>query len=102
MSYIPKGANVFVIDLHYVVPIHEVEPHIPGHMQFLEDNYANGRFLASGAKVPRTGGVILAVGRERSEVEELIKADPFHEFGIASYTITEFAPRMAAEGLKAD
>jgi uncharacterized protein YciI len=101
MAFIAAGTNLFVIDLHYVVPLDQIDPHLAGHRQFLEENYAIGRFLASGAKVPRTGGVILAVGDSRNEVEVLIQKDPFHEAGIARYTITEFEPRMTAPGLKA-
>ena len=100
MTIIPAHNNLFVIDLHYVVPLDQVEPQVPGHMQFLEENYARGRFLASGAKVPRTGGVIIAVADNREEIETLVEQDPFHSAGIATYSITEFVPRMTAPGLK--
>lgn len=102
MALIPAGSNLFVIDLHYVVPLDQIDPYLSGHRQFLEDNYAKGNFLASGAKVPRTGGVILAVAGSIAEVEDIVQLDPFHSAGIATYTITEFEPRMAAPGLKAD
>jgi uncharacterized protein YciI len=102
MAFIPANRNLFVIDLHYVVPLDHIDPHLAGHRRFLEENYASGRFLASGAKVPRTGGVILAVAGSRGEVETLIQNDPFHEAEIARYTITEFEPRMTAQGLRED
>ncbi|WP_211212134.1 YciI family protein [Kiloniella laminariae] len=91
--------NIFIIDLEYLVPLEQVEPLIEAHRAFLDKYYANKRFLASGAKVPRSGGVILAVAASRAEVEQLITEDPFHAKQIARYHITEFQPRMTAEGL---
>ncbi|WP_306027042.1 YciI family protein [Stappia sp. MMSF_3263] len=99
MPLIAEGQNLFIVDIEYVVPLGEVEPLIPDHVAFLERNYAQGRFLASGAKVPRTGGVIVAVAQSRESVEEIIGADPFHARGIARYTITEFRPTRTAPGL---
>ena len=51
---------MFIVSLRYVVPVEQVEPHMEGHMAWLEDHYASGMFMASGRKVPRTGGIILA------------------------------------------
>lgn len=99
MSVLADGATLFVVDLEYVVPMEQVEPLIEGHMAFLEDCYGKGLFLASGPKVPRTGGVILAQSTSRAAVEELIKGDPFHQAAVARYTITEFMPRMTCEAL---
>jgi uncharacterized protein YciI len=99
MPLIAEGQNLFIVDIEYLVPLEEVEPLIPGHVAFLDRNYARGRFLASGAKVPRTGGIIVAVSESRESVEEIIRADPFHAQGIARYTVTEFRPTRTAGGL---
>ncbi len=101
MSFIPVDHNVFVIDIEYIVPLEQVEPHIPAHMDFLETNYARKHFLASGAKVPRSGGIILAIAKSKDEVQEWIKDDPFHRQKLANYKVTEFHPRISAAGLKA-
>ena len=69
-------------------------------MAFIERNYSAGLFLASGAKVPRTGGVIIARGRSVADIEELITADPFHMAGVARYKITEFDPGNVAAALR--
>lgn len=100
MALIPENAHLFVVDLHYQVPLEEVEPQIEAHKAFLKDHYAAGRFLASGAKVPRTGGVIIAVAETKAEVETIIREDPFHSHGIARYTITEFLPSSTADDLR--
>ncbi|MEJ8476713.1 YciI family protein [Roseibium algae] len=92
--------NLFVIDLEYRVSIEVVEPHLDAHIAFLEHCYATGVFLASGRKVPRTGGVILARGQSKSEIETLVAGDPFHQHELAHYTITEFVPSMTAPSLQ--
>lgn len=100
MALIPDTHTLFVIDLHYVVPLDQIEPHIDDHMAFLEAQYAAGHFLASGRKEPRTGGVILATSDDRATIEDLVTLDPFHQHGLAEYRITEFHPSMTAPGLK--
>jgi len=40
--------------------------------------------------VPRTGGIILALGKSKEEIEQIIREDPFHIHNLATFTITEF------------
>jgi uncharacterized protein YciI len=49
--------------------------------------------------VPRTGGVILAIG-DRAAIETYVAADPFTIHGVAEYDITELAVTTAVEGLE--
>ena len=53
MPVVPDGYSLFVVDLHHVVPLEQVDAAISGHVEFLKRNYASGTFLASGRKVPR-------------------------------------------------
>ncbi len=99
MSLISEGQNIFVIDIEYLVPLEKVEPHLAEHKEFLKRNYAAKNFLMSGAKVPRTGGVIIAVSENRQKLEQLLAEDSFNIHGIARYTITEFLPGTLAIGL---
>lgn len=99
MPLIPESHTMFVVDLHYVAPFEQIDPLIDDHVLFLERNYAAGRFIASGPKVPRTGGVIIAVSDSRAELETCLHDDPFHQHGVAKYTITEFRPSMRAPAL---
>ncbi len=85
---------MYVIDLTYIVPLEAVDPLIDDHISFLKKYYAQNVFIASGAKVPRDGGVILAISDTREKVENLIKEDPFHQNRVARYAITEFCPTM--------
>ena len=75
----------------------EVDKYIEAHVTFLEKYYAAGKFIASGRKVPRTGGVILINATNKAEVDSIIKEDPFYIANLADYQITEFIPTMAAK-----
>ncbi|PIE10706.1 MAG: hypothetical protein CSA72_06410 [Rhodobacterales bacterium] len=99
MALRPSEQNLFVVDLHYIASLEEIEPEIDAHVEFLEENYAAGHFIASGPKVPRTGGVIIATAKNREVLEQILTADPFHAKRLARYTITEFRPTMTAAQL---
>ncbi|WP_421782087.1 YciI family protein [Kiloniella litopenaei] len=88
-----------MIDLSYIVPLEAVDPLIDDHISFLKKYYAQKTFIASGAKVPREGGVILAVSDSKEKIKTLIKEDPFHQNNVARYTITEFNPTMTDPAL---
>lgn len=70
--------------------IEKVEKHLTEHRNFLKENYAKGVFIASGAKIPRTGGMIIASAKNKEEITKIIKQDPFHKHGVANYDIVEF------------
>ncbi|MEP0236298.1 YciI family protein [Roseibium sp.] len=88
--------NLFVLELEYAVGLDEVDAQLSAHRVFLEQNYERGVFLASGPKLPRTGGVILAKASSREQIEAIVRDDPFQKNGLAVYRITEFEPRMSA------
>ncbi|MFF5447708.1 YciI family protein [Streptomyces sp. NPDC012888] len=81
---------MFVMELTYTAPIEDVEALLDAHIAWLDGYYASGVFLASGRKVPRDGGVILAGGVSRGEIEKIATEDPFSEAGVCEYRITEF------------
>ncbi len=93
-------ARLFVLDLTYTADVAEIDRHMDGHREFLRGHYDAGRFLASGRKEPRTGGVILATG-DRATIEKAIEADPFQVHGLVTYTVTEFLPTTTGPELAA-
>lgn len=92
---------MFVVDVHYIAPLEEVDRALADHVTFLQEGYAKGVFLASGRKIPRTGGVILAGNVSREELDAILDGDPFKQRGIAVYTVTEFVASMTALDLVA-
>lgn len=91
---------MFIIDLNYIVPLEELDNHMAAHVKYLHKFYKKNVFVASGRKVPRTGGIILALTGSREEVEEIIKEDPFYKHGLAEFTITEFLTSQYHPDLK--
>jgi uncharacterized protein YciI len=91
---------MFVILLDYVKPIEEIERLLTPHREFLDRYYAKGRFICSGPLKPRTGGLILCNASDRSEVDSIIKEDPFYQNEAAEYTLVEFEPLKASDAFK--
>lgn len=81
---------MFVISLHYIVPLEELDKHMNAHVKYLQKYYKQNVFVASGRKVPRTGGIILALAPSKEEVQRIIGEDPFYTHQLAEFTITEF------------
>lgn len=90
---------MFIISLTYKAPLEEIDAHLEGHVAWLKECYERGLFIASGRKVPRDGGVILARG-DRTVVEACLAGDPFNKNQLADYVITEFQPTMTADGFE--
>ncbi|HMJ70457.1 MAG TPA: YciI family protein [Cyclobacteriaceae bacterium] len=81
---------MFVINLNYIAPLEKIDAIMGDHMKFLQKYYKLNAFVASGRKVPRTGGIILALAKSKEEVEKIINEDPFVKNRLAEYSITEF------------
>lgn len=89
-----------LILLNYTKPIEEIEKYFTAHTAFLSQNYAANKFIFSGRKVPRTGGVILAHNCSCDEVSEIVRQDPFYINHVAEYEIVEFTPTRFAEAFE--
>ena len=83
---------MFLILLKYIKPLEEVEKYLEEHVQFLDKYYSQEKFIFSGRKNPRTGGVILVKTKLDTEVKQIISEDPFHQHKIAEYEVIEFFP----------
>lgn len=91
---------LYVVTLTYIKPLEEVDAHIPAHIEWLKQGYADGVFLASGRQVPRVGGVILAQCASKELLLERLHHDPFSQNNLVETVITAFEPSMCAEALK--
>jgi uncharacterized protein YciI len=91
---------VFVLSLTYLTPLDAVDALLERHRAYLDEHYASGRFLVSGRKVPRTGGVILAAGDDLEEIERIVATDPFVVEGVARYDVVRMQPTMASPALR--
>lgn len=92
---------MFAIILTYTKPLCEVERHLAAHRAYLDRHYADGTFLCSGPRQPRTGGVILCRAASRSAVVALTAEDPFRVYDVADYEVVEFLPNKCCDGFEA-
>jgi len=90
---------MFVIELEYIADLSEIDARMAEHVAWLKKHYAAGRFLVSGRKVPRDGGIILAVGESREQIEGLVKDDPFVTHGLARFRVIEFRASQRAKNI---
>ena len=91
---------MFVIELVYKAELSQIDAHMKAHVAFLEKYYAAGNFLVSGRKIPRDGGIILAVGKDKEQVETIVKEDPFYQHGLAEFRIIEFRASQRAPDIQ--
>jgi uncharacterized protein YciI len=87
---------MFILEVTYTAPMERVEAALPDHLAWLEKQYAAGYLLASGRKVPRDGGIMLAVAPDRATIEAVAASDPFVTAEVCEYRITEFIPTQTA------
>ncbi|AKN74647.1 hypothetical protein QR97_37445 [Streptomyces sp. PBH53] len=88
--------ELFVLIVHHVGDPAEVEKHTPGHIAYLEKHHAAGVFVLSGQTRPEEyGGVILARGVTRAELDAVIAEDPFVRSGVSEYTVFTMGARRA-------
>ncbi|MDH6145114.1 MULTISPECIES: YciI family protein [Kitasatospora] len=92
---------MFIVTLTYTVPLDIIDELLPEHVSWLEQQYAAGTLLASGRRVPRTGGVLLVRAADRAALDEVLATDPFHRAQAAEYQVVEFTPTMTGPGLEA-
>ncbi|XPV77843.1 MAG: YciI family protein [Desulfovibrio sp.] len=92
---------MYIISIIYTAPLEFIDAMLDEHIAFLDKYYAQGTFLASGRKEPRTGGVILATATYPEELEVIMQEDPFVQQNASVYEITQFIPTKTAPALKA-
>ena len=79
---------MYILSLHYIKPLSDIEQHLPAHIAYLDRYYA-------------AGGIILLCATDDAEVQAIIAEDPFHQAGVAEYHITRFVPTKTAPALEA-
>lgn len=91
---------MFIIELIYKADLTEIDRHMAAHVRFLKKYYDAGNFVVSGRKIPRDGGIIIAVGKSRRQIEAIVEEDPFFEHGLADLRIIEFRASQRADDIQ--
>ena len=91
---------MFIVTLTYLKPVEEIDALMPGHLAWLDQGYADGLFVASGRRVPRTGGVILARSGDAAGLDAFLAEDPFVIHGAARCDVVEFVASRTSQGFE--
>ena len=89
---------MFVLLLSYIRPLEDVDGLMREHVAWLNEHYDAGRFVVSGRRIPRTGGVIVARGDDRDEIERIAASDPLVSGGVATCEVIQFRASQTADG----
>jgi uncharacterized protein YciI len=87
---------MFIVMLTYQRPLPEIDALMRRHVAWLKRHYASGLFIASGRRVPRVGGIILARSGDAAALEAVMHEDPFVKHGAARFEVIEFTASMTA------
>lgn len=90
---------MFVIELTYKADLAQIDAAMKLHVAWLKRHYASGIFMASGRKIPRDGGIILATAPDRAALEAIVREDPFVARGLADARVIEFRASQRAGDL---
>ena len=91
---------MYIISLNYIVPLEKLDMDMADHVKYLHKYYKLNVFVAPGRKVPRTGGIILALAKSKEEIEQIISEDPFYIHHLAEFSVTEFLTSQRHPDLK--
>ncbi|WP_415713261.1 YciI family protein [Maridesulfovibrio sp.] len=89
---------MYILNINYIKSLESIDSLLEEHIKFLEKYYSEGIFIASGRKIPRSGGIIFVKNITLEKLEKIINEDPFKREGAAEYEIIQFTPTMMAEG----
>jgi uncharacterized protein YciI len=91
---------MFVVELIYKAALVDIDAAMASHVAFLKRHYDAGYFLISGRKIPRNGGIIVAAGVDREQLEAIMRGDPFCERGLADFRLIEFRASQRAGNIE--
>jgi len=87
---------MFIVSLTYILDLDKIDKTLPLHVEYLKKQYRKGNFIASGRKIPRTGGIILSKLDNVEKLQKVLDQDPFKINHLAKYDIQEFIPSMTS------
>ncbi len=89
-----------IVNIEYTAPLEIIDKLIADHRAWLEIQYQKNLLLCSGPKNPRTGGTVIALSNDLSQVQELFQQDPYCLNKVANYTFSEFNPVKYHQSIK--
>jgi uncharacterized protein YciI len=91
---------LIIVTLTYKKELSFVDHYLEDHIKFLDEYYKKNKFLVSGRRANRVGGVIVVINSSLQEAQSIMKQDPFYKNKIADYEYTEFSPSKFQNNIK--
>jgi uncharacterized protein YciI len=88
---------IVLATLTYTQPLDVIAQHTDAHRAYMRDLHAEGKLVASGPFVPRTGGLLMLRVEKEEEVAALLARDPFHVHSLARYETRVWSPTVGAD-----
>lgn len=88
--------------IRYRRPLEEVLPHLDAHRAYLGELKEQGKLVASGPLVPRSGGALLLRipdGIIHAELDRIRNGDPYVKAGVAQYELLPWDPGIGRDAL---
>lgn len=85
---------LFVVTLTYRAPQQAIDAQLDAHRAWLATHLASGRFIVAGPLAPGTGGLIVAQGDSRAELDAVLSTDPFVALGLVDVAVLACTPAM--------
>lgn len=90
---------MIIVVLTYIKPLAKIDSHLPAHLKFLDEHYANKKFLVSGKRDNRVGGIIIVLSDSIEEAQSIMSQDPFYTHNLASYDYLKFEASKFQEAI---
>ncbi len=91
---------MFIVNVTYTRPLEEIELALEAHRDYLDMHIKTGLLATAGAKVPRSGGIIILTTSDKKIAEEFVENDSFMKLDLARYELIEFHPNRAHEDFR--
>jgi uncharacterized protein YciI len=72
----------YAVHIHYGPDKAKIDEFRPPHREYLRELIANGKLVIAGPITDNSGGLIVYNVDEESEIEGIIKNDPFYKCGV--------------------
>ena len=92
---------MFLLNISYIRPPAEVEPHVKTHSAWVARYLNDGIFLFAGPKRSGLGGVIAARNIDKAQLNRILAEDSYVEADVAEYQVIDFDCRATQASLEA-
>jgi uncharacterized protein YciI len=91
---------MFLLNVSYIKPPSQVEPHIKAHSEWVSKYLETGLFIFAGPKKSGLGGVIGVVSSEKENLMRILAEDSYVQADVAEYQILDFDCKVAASSVE--